>query len=148
MKALVVLAIVGGAAHADPSLRGVLRVAPRGHCGGAYIPNYQPPPLAPAGGVTLLVRRGDKNSERKPAAVVTTANDGTFGAELKAGRYCVVFADKRAKPRKGSKWTDLKCLVADWQRCDAVVDVPVAGAIAIDHQTSCFGPCYHGPMPP
>ena len=145
--ALVLLMIAGGLAHADPSLRGTLLIAPRGHCGGAYMPDAKAPQLAPAAGVKVLVRKGDKNSERKAIELVTD-QDGTFSAELPKGRYCIVFEDKRKKPRKAGAYSDLKCLVSAWAHCEAVADVPVSDPIAIDRYTPCFGPCYHGPMPP
>jgi hypothetical protein len=152
--ALIVLgacALAAGAAadpSAKPTLAGVLRVAPRAHCGGAYIRDVQPPQLAPAPGVKLIVRKGKTNSTRRPAAEITTADDGTFRVELPRGRYCIVFEDKRDKPRKGGPYADLKCLVADWQRCDAVADVPSDPPVAIDRHLACFGPCYRGPRPP
>lgn len=142
-----ILALAASAA-ADPSLRGVLRVAPAGHCGGAYIRDYKPPPLAPRGGVKLIVRKGDQNSERRAAAELTTASDGSFAVELPAGRYCVVREGKRLKPRKGGPYAALACLVSDWQQCEAVIDVPVSSPAAIDLHDRCFSPCYHGPMPP
>ncbi|HTJ40874.1 MAG TPA: hypothetical protein VL463_02225 [Kofleriaceae bacterium] len=146
MKALLLLLIAGTAA-ADPSLRGTLMVAGRPHCGGAYMPDYKAPAPTPGANVKLLVRKGDKNSERKPVELVTE-KDGTFSAELAKGKYCVVFEDKRKKPRKGGQYADLKCLIADWSRCDAVVDVPVTDPIEVMRPATCFGPCYHGPMPP
>jgi len=146
--AILLCAATAEARPAKVALDGVVRVAPRGHCGGAYIRDYEPPEPAPAPNVTLLIRKGDKNSSDKPAAEVTTGADGAFHAELAPGRYCVVFADKRSKPRKGGQYVELKCLIADWSRCDAVTDVPSDAPLAIDRRTACFGPCYHGPMPP
>lgn len=146
---IIVIAIaIGAPAAADPSLRGVLLFGGPGHCGGAYMPDYKMPPPAPKAGTKLLLRKGDKNSERKPAAEVTTAADGSFDADLPAGTYCVVLDGKRTKPRKGGRWADLKCLVADWQQCDAVVKAPVDKPVEITIWLRCFGPCYHGPLPP
>jgi hypothetical protein len=80
---------------------------------------------------------------------VTTGPDGTFMASVDPGTYCVVFADKRTAPAGAPDAnTDAACLVEQWKTCDAVAEVPTGAPADIVHYTPCFGPCYHGPLPP
>jgi hypothetical protein len=131
------------------ALAGILIRVPSGPCGGARVsPEYRLPPPSPASGVKILVRRGAVNTQTRPVAELTTAADGTFAANLPRGRYCLVLEAGRDRPTQGDRWHQLSCLVSAWQRCEAVVDVPVAAPVRIEHQQSCFGPCYDGPPPP
>src|SRR5690348_2646296 len=70
-----------------PNLKGVVRVAPSGNCGGAAIADDDPgPQLEPAPGLKLLIRRGTTNSEAQPIASVTTGANGTFTASVPPGK--------------------------------------------------------------
>ena len=112
-------------------------------------PNYNPPPLRPAAGVTLRLVQGDKYSDAGPVIELTTASDGTFMAPTPAGRWCIARA-RGAKPTTAHDMdTDLACLVTNWETCDAVVDVPVKTPVMIDiHEPCTWTVCYHGPPPP
>jgi hypothetical protein len=119
-------------------------------CGGARPPeDYQPPPLAPVANVQLTVTAGATYGGGAPVATLTTANDGTFTAQLPAGRYCITRGPRGAKPTQAGQWNDLACLVTRWETCDAVANVPVKSVVAIDIYEPCsWAVCYHGPPPP
>ena len=142
-----------GATPAEPAgapLDGRLRVQQAGRCGGAAIPDdYEGPELKPAAKVRLDVVPGGRYREGPPILEITTAMDGRFMAPLPAGRYCVVRAGRGAKPTTAGKYENLACLVERWERCDAVVDVPVKHRIAIDIVEQCrWTICSDGPEPP
>ena len=112
-------------------------------------PNYVPPLMAPAQIVTLDVTVGETYRGRKPVLELTTDADGMFNGQLPAGRYCLTLPGRGPRPTKAAPYTDLACLVSRWQRCDAMVDVPVTDIVAIDHVEPCPGMvCYNGPPPP
>lgn len=131
-------------------LDGRLQIQPADLCGGAAPPeDYVRAPLAPRGGVTLRVFRGDRYLATAPVLQVTTAADGTFTANLPAGRYCIA-RDHGVKPTTSpGPHTDLACLVSRWETCEAVVDVPLANRVDVNIFEPCdWSVCYHGPPPP
>lgn len=121
------------------------------HCGGARMPD--PTPAArpvPPRKHRLLVMPGDRYTDTAPPLRdVMTESDGTFTADLPAGRYCIA-RPRGAKPSASpGPHVDLACLVERWQQCDAVVDVPVKAAQTIEvHEPCAWSICYHGPPPP
>lgn len=131
-------------------LDGRLQVKPADMCGGARLPDtHVSPPLAPAPNVKLLVTAGDRYDATKPLVELTTGADGTFMAQLPPGTYCITRAGRGAKPTQAGTYTDLSCLVARWQTCDAVATVPVKSRVAIDIDEPCsWSICYFGPPPP
>jgi hypothetical protein len=128
-------------------LRGTVRIQAAGFCGGAYMPNREIPKPEPAAGAAVIVRAGDTNSDAAPITTVTTNADGTYEASLAAGTFCLVLAEKKDRP-KASQYTDQACLDQYWKQCDAVVHLPSDAPADILHSNTCFGPCYHGPLPP
>ena len=147
----------GGAAHtpieghpvgAVPLLKGTVETQAAGWCGGARPPEeYRPPAPAPAPNAPVLVRKGGENSDSEPVASVTTDAQGAFQTALTEGTYCVILADKKDRPQAG-QYTDQACLDQYWKTCDAVVTLPSTKPVGIVRAASCFGPCYHGPLPP
>jgi hypothetical protein len=157
----------GASKHADEDtvvwtprapIDGRLRVAPPGMCGGARVPNdYRRPPLAPVNGVALRVMPGDIYSDQV-ITTVTTDREGKFTGDLsRAGRYCIS-RDHGARPPQpppsktpapAQRDNDPACLLARWQKCDAVIDVPVQTPALIDiHEPCAWTICYNGPPPP
>jgi hypothetical protein len=132
------------------SLDGRLQIQPASRCGGAMpAPGWVPPPMAPAPGATLAITVGDTYRGSAPVVSMTTDANGMFATQLPAGRYCITLPGRGPKPAHVGPHYDLACLVTQWQRCDAVVDVPVSAPVAIDHREPCQGlSCYHGPPPP
>jgi hypothetical protein len=128
-------------------LRGTVQVQAAGFCGGAFIPNREIPKPAPAANARVTVRVGDTNSDASPVATLTTKADGTFETGLTEGTFCLVLDDKRDRP-KASQYTDQSCLDAYFKQCDAVAHLPSSTPTDILHSNTCFGPCYHGPLPP
>ena len=119
-------------------------------CGGAAPPPGAPYSVSGPWGGDIIVRKGSKNSRRKPVAVVRTGQHGVFSVDLKPGTYCLVQSAKKDPPKKGAggMYTDVACLRQRWQTCDAVVEHPSNKAVGMNVFRPCFGPCYHGPMPP
>jgi hypothetical protein len=166
IAALVSMAACGGGGakpavdpHPDPNaggdhaggapavLHGTVRTQAAGFCGGAYMPNREGPKPEPAAGAAVIIRAGATNSDAAPIATVTTKADGTYEASLSSGTFCVVLAEKKDRP-KASQYTDQACLDQYWKQCDAVVHLPSDAPGDVLHVSSCFGPCYHGPLPP
>lgn len=137
-------------AGAPGRIEGRLQIEPASQCGGAMpAPDFVPPPMAPAPERALEVSVGDVYRGHKPALVVTTDADGRFEGTLPAGRYCVTLQGRGPRPANVGSNYDLPCLVAQWERCDAVVEVPVTAPIEIEIHEPCAGlSCYHGPPPP
>ena len=135
---------------APASLEGRLQIQPASQCGGAMPePGWVPPPMAPAPGATLDVTVGDTYRGRKPVLQMTTDAAGMFKAELPAGRYCITLPGRGPRPTQVGPHYDRACLEKIWQRCDAVVDVPVTAPLSIEHREACAGlSCYDGPPPP
>jgi hypothetical protein len=133
------------------ALEGIDRVAPPGRCGGAKIPDdYQPPPFRPQPGATIQVFPGTTYGGGTPAIELVTDSVGRFAATLPTGSYCIVRSGRGPVPTQGEPHKDLGCLVAEWHRCDLVVNVPVTTTVALDHRERCSWaePCYDGPEPP
>jgi hypothetical protein len=99
--------------------------------------------------VTLQVFAGEQYDGGAPVTEVVTDNEGRFMASLPAGRYCIVRSGRGPRPT-GPVQPDeeLECYVREWQRCDAIVDVPVKVPVALDHTVPCWSSCYRGPPPP
>ncbi len=131
-------------------LDGSLQIQPEAMCGGARLPeDYVAPPLAPAPDVALRVLAGDKYSDAAPVRQMKTAADGTFTADLPPGRYCIARSHGAKPPAQAGKHYDAGCLLARWEACEAVVEVPVKARVAIDIFEPCsWSVCYHGPPPP
>jgi hypothetical protein len=131
-------------------IEGRLQVEPASQCGGAMPePGFVPPPLAPAPGRTLDVTVGAIYRGRTPVLELTTDADGMFAGQLPAGRYCITLQGRGPKPANMGPHYDLPCLVTQWERCEAVVDVPVTSPVVVDVHERCAGlSCYHGPPPP
>jgi hypothetical protein len=88
--------------------------------GGAYRP--APPPVVTAG-ITLRVRRGDRNGPREPVAEVVTDEHG-FDVALPPGVWCFETAyhddwfKEWARPSNGE--FDRACLKREYETCDFV----------------------------
>lgn len=118
-------------------------------CGGAAPPPGTPYSTTSAYGGEILIREGEENSTAEPVAVVQAGAQGVFSASLPGGTYCLVEASKKDKPQgKAPMYVDPKCLEGKWKKCDAVVEHPSGKPAFIVLYRPCFGPCYHGPMPP
>lgn len=120
------------------------------YCGGAAPrPGQRTSVTGPYRG-KVLVRKGKHNSTAAPVAELQPDKDGVFVAtDLPKGTYCVVFESKRDQPQgKTGMYTDAQCLENLWKTCDAVVDIPSGKPAWINRHIPCFGPCYHGPLPP
>lgn len=112
-------------------------------------PDYVPPGPAPAPDATLLVWPGETYRGETDARTATTDDKGGFSIALPAGRYCITRAGRGERPAKVGEHYDLTCLVRQWERCDAVVDLPAAQPVAIHIDEPCAGlSCYDGPPPP
>lgn len=129
-------------------------------CGGVRAREDEPAFRASALSERFLVRRGALNSEAAVVATVST-RAGKFSVHLPgAGRYCVIRAHQRTRPRaRGGQHAarvsgvDAECLRARWERCVAIWEVGPRGLAdaRIDVYQSCRGdnPCYrHGSPPP
>jgi hypothetical protein len=132
------------------ALDGVLQVQPEPFCGGARVPpNYVPPPLAPAPGIKLRVLAGNKYSDAAPVMELTTGPGGVFTADLPAGRYCIARAHGAKPSGSTAQYTDAACLLARWEACEAIAEVPVKAKLAIDiHEPCSWSICYFGAPPP
>jgi hypothetical protein len=142
--------VIAGAALADAPKRGiegqVFFTRPI-HCGGARPRDGEKlSDRAPAGKRVLLFRPGDTNDARKKTTEVTADADGRFQVDLPDGVYCVVDAAAKRAPAKAGQYQDQGCVDAYFAKCDAVVTAPAS--VTVELYGSCFGPCYHGPMPP
>lgn len=129
---------------ATAPLDGTLWIHPAQYCGGAMVnPNAPPPPQPPpAANQTLTVVAGERYHAGTPAATLTTGADGTFKADLPAGRYCIVLGGARG-PRP--------CTIDayyEWTACNAIVDVPLKDAIHVHHMMSCGFPADMRSPPP
>jgi hypothetical protein len=91
----------------------------------------------------LRSRKGGAN-----LAEVTSDRSGAFAITLAPGEYCLISAGKADDRTQPSEWVDAACLANYRQQCDAVFTVPRAEPVAVELYQGCFGPCYHGPMPP
>lgn len=112
--------------------------------------DYSGPKLLPRSQATLEVFPGDRYPGGKAKISLVTDADGRFMAPLPSGRYCLVRAGRGAKPTGPvGQYEDRACMIQRWETCDAVVDVPVKAAIAIDIYEPCsWSICYMGPPPP
>ena len=116
------------------------------YCGGA----------APRPGQQLSTRKlaaGHKLYVRAPKgranlAEVTTDQSGAFAIHLEPGEYCLISAGKTEDRTQPSQYVDAACLANYRTQCDAIITVPRAEPVAVELHSGCFGPCYHGPMPP
>lgn len=112
-------------------------------------PDYVPPGPAPAPDTTLYVVPGETYRGEPGARTVMTDASGAFSLALPPGRYCITRAGRGERPSNVGEHYDLKCLLQQWERCDAVVDVPSAQPVAIHIDEACAGlSCYDGPPPP
>ena len=141
----------GGPSAPVASVHGVVQ-SQGGYCGGAaptqemLAAASRPNPVASA---HFLVRVGTANSASPPEAQFTTKPDGSFELAVPPGDYCIVTDAKRTLAVTPSQYADRACLEQVQRTCDATWHVPAAGLDgSVTMARSCFGPCYHGPMPP
>jgi len=123
------------------------------HCGGARPRPGEPMSTrGPAASETMPIVRGNRNDTGRAEAYASTDAAGRFAVGLAAGTWCFVEQGKLAAPAPGaapSPYVDATCIADRRRTCDAVVTVPPTPApLTIDLVVPCFGPCYHGPLPP
>jgi hypothetical protein len=115
------------------------------HCGGAAPrPDEQMSRRQLAVGHKLYVRA----KSGKKVAEVTSDKSGAFAIHLAPGAYCLISAGKADDKTPPSQYVDAACLASYRAQCDAVFTVPRAEPVVVELYQGCFGPCYHGPMPP
>ncbi len=107
--------------------------------------------IGPAARQRLLFRKGERNSETKPVAEVTTDELGLFGLDLPPGAYCLIDPAALRPPARGLQNFEPKCLQEAWRTCAQRFRVPESrGAVVVVHVTFTQGrpACYFGPEPP
>jgi len=135
------------------TVRGQVFLSTQTYCGGARPPEgMETSKRAPEPDRRLLVRRGSENTASEVLAQATSDAKGTFALSLPPGTYCFVEEAKRELTATGPtpENVDATCLDG-WRRtCDAVVEVPETGEVAVtlDFHQGCFPQCYGGPFPP
>jgi hypothetical protein len=137
-------------AAAEPDVvHGAARITKVVRCGGMAPPPDEPYSITNPWNGEILVRKGDENSTDEPVAAIQSQGQGVFAVKLPAGTYCLVRASKKDKPSgKAPMYVDGDCLLKEWKECDAVVEHPSGEPVYLSIFEPCFGPCYHGPMPP
>lgn len=118
--------------------------------GGAYR-RFSESSISPAVRQRLLFRNGERNSETKPVAAVTTDELGLFGLDLPPGTYCLIQPAALHPPPPGLRHFEPHCLQQAWRKCAQRFRVPEArGAVVVVHVTFTQGrpACYVGPEPP
>jgi hypothetical protein len=120
------------------------------NCGGAALPYELMHRTRPAAQL-LLFRHGSVNTAAPPLVERASDERGQLTIDLPAGTYCVVTAAKRdpsQQPTNAGARIDSACVERLARTCDATFTTPVK-QVRIDlYRSTCFGPCYVGPMPP